>query len=226
MLSGRSRGPAPLRRVSPLGEERCPTSRSLRTFRPRRYRTSLDGPWRVFLFLLEVVVEPCLQGDHVPQRASYTALCSFIPVGPAKDFVDSKATGVVVVGQGVVAFPFEPDPRLHKRHPESGREMASDTFLGPGGGAVIALCSGSAKGHPVAAMTGRTRAGRLEFEDRLSIGKQVWNGCHSKSKTSGLTLRVDLENYMYVAGNIQTTRRRVDVSFSVHKEVAGLPTAI
>jgi len=61
--------------------------------------------------------------------------------------------------------------------------------------------------------------------DWLNYGEAKYGEKYSQALEATDAEQGTLENYSYVAQNIQISRRREDVSFSVHSEVARLPTA-
>jgi|TARA_Y100000034_G_scaffold6889_1_gene7612 N6-adenosine-specific RNA methylase IME4 len=61
--------------------------------------------------------------------------------------------------------------------------------------------------------------------DWLNYGESSYGEKYSQAlEVTGIPLAT-LENYAYVAGNLQDSRRREDLSFSVHSEIVGLQTA-
>ena len=68
------------------------------------------------------------------------------------------------------------------------------------------------------------KARSLWIGDWLNYGEPVYGEKYSQAlEATGIPLAT-LENYAYVAGNLQSSRRREDVRFSVHCEAVQLPT--
>jgi hypothetical protein len=61
--------------------------------------------------------------------------------------------------------------------------------------------------------------------DWLNYGERTYGRKYSEALSTLSLEEGTLRNYAFVAGNIQLSRRRDNVSFSVHSEAAALPTA-